>query len=66
MGNAIRWLKLEISKVDIDMSDAEAKQELCDAIDVFIRERVTFSDEVIVSVASFVLFPNKRLISSTL
>ncbi|KAH8811921.1 hypothetical protein F5884DRAFT_669093 [Xylogone sp. PMI_703] len=52
MGNAIRWLKLEISKVDIDMSDAEAKQGLCDAIDVFIRERVTFADEVIAQSAA--------------
>jgi len=47
MGNAIRWLKLEISKVDIDVPDAEAKKGLCDAIDVFIRERVTFADAVI-------------------
>jgi len=45
-------VKLEISKVDIDMSDAEAKQGLCDAIDVFIRERVTFADEVIAQSAA--------------
>lgn len=51
MGNAIRWLKLEISKVDIDVPDAEAKKGLCEAIDVFIRERVTFADEVIASSA---------------
>ena len=47
MGNAIRWLKLEISKVDIDVPEAEAKKGLCEAIDVFIRERVTFADQVI-------------------
>ncbi|RDW94801.1 hypothetical protein BP5796_00564 [Coleophoma crateriformis] len=47
MGNAIRWLKLEISKVDIYLPDAEAKKGLCEAIDVFIRERVTFADAVI-------------------
>jgi translation initiation factor eIF-2B subunit delta len=47
MGNAIRWLKLEISKVDIDIPEADAKKDLCDAIDVFIRERVTFADQVI-------------------
>lgn len=47
MGNAIRWLKLEVSKVDISVPDAEAKKDLCDAIDVFIRERVTFADQVI-------------------
>lgn len=47
MGNAIRWLKLEVSKVDPSTPDAEAKRSLCDAIDVFIRERVTFADKVI-------------------
>jgi translation initiation factor eIF-2B subunit delta len=47
MGNAIRWLKLEVSKVDVSVPDAEAKKGLCDAIDVFIRERVTFADQVI-------------------
>ncbi|KAL3423284.1 translation initiation factor eif-2b subunit delta [Phlyctema vagabunda] len=52
MGNAIRWLKLEISKVDIDIPDAEAKKGLCEAIDVFIRERVTFADAVIAKSAA--------------
>ncbi len=47
MGNAIRWLKLEISKVDVDTPESEAKQSLCDAIDVFLRERVTFADQII-------------------
>lgn len=47
MGNAIRWLKLEISKVDIDLPEAEAKKGLCEAIDIFIRERVTYADQVI-------------------
>lgn len=52
MGNAIRWLKLEISKVDIDVPDADAKRALCDSIDVFIRERVTFADHVIAKTAA--------------
>src|SRR5271168_3537424 len=52
MGNAIRWLKLEISKVDIDVPEAEAKKGLCNAIDVFIRERVTFADQVIAQSAA--------------
>jgi len=47
MGNAISWFKREISKVSIDVSDAEAKKTLCDAIDVYIRERVTFADQAI-------------------
>lgn len=52
MGNAIRWLKLEISKVDIDLPEADAKKGLCEAIDVFIRERVTFADQVIAQSAA--------------
>jgi translation initiation factor eIF-2B subunit delta len=47
MGNAIRWLKLEISKVDIDLPEAEAKKNICESIDIFIRERVTYADQVI-------------------
>ncbi|CZR57258.1 related to translation initiation factor eIF2B, 71 kDa (delta) subunit [Phialocephala subalpina] len=47
MGNAIRWLKLEISKVDVDTPESEAKENLCNAIDVFLRERVTFADQII-------------------
>lgn len=47
MGNAIRWLKLEISKIDPDLSEADAKESVCDAIDMFMRERVTFADKVI-------------------
>lgn len=52
MGNAIRWLKLEISKVDIDIPEADAKNDLCEAIDIFIRERVTFADQVIAQSAA--------------
>lgn len=40
-------LKLEISKVDVDTPEADAKSNLCDYIDAFIRERVTFADKVI-------------------
>ena len=47
MGNAIRWLKLEISDIDVDTPEADAKVHLCDAIDNFIRERVTVADQVI-------------------
>jgi translation initiation factor eIF-2B subunit delta len=52
MGNAIRWLKLEVSKVDPSTSDTEAKKGLCAAIDVFIQERVTFADKVIAESAA--------------
>ncbi|KAL6879241.1 hypothetical protein J3F83DRAFT_293835 [Trichoderma novae-zelandiae] len=52
MGNAIRWLKLQISKIDIDMADSDAKKLLCEAIDSFIHERITLADVVIVSTAA--------------
>ena len=52
MGNAIRWLKVEISEVDPSTPESSAKQELCDAIDDFIRERITVADQVISSSAA--------------
>ena len=47
MGNAIRWLKVEISDIDPDTPEQNAKHDLCDAIDNFIRERITVADQVI-------------------
>ncbi|CAH0017672.1 unnamed protein product [Clonostachys rhizophaga] len=52
MGNAIRWLKLQISKIDIDLPDLEAKKLLCESIDNFIHERVTLADFVIANTAA--------------
>ncbi|OAP62786.1 hypothetical protein AYL99_02013 [Fonsecaea erecta] len=46
-GNSIRWLKNLISTQSVDATDSEAKQSLCRAIDLFIRERITLADEVI-------------------
>lgn len=40
MGNAIRWLKLQITKIDPDEDDSDAKMILNEAIDDFLRERV--------------------------
>ncbi|CAG8715217.1 21297_t:CDS:2, partial [Gigaspora rosea] len=48
MGNAIRHLKWEISTIDIEMSDDEAKKLLCEKIDNFIRDSITVADRVIV------------------
>lgn len=48
MGNAIRWLKLQISKIDIDLSDIDAKKLLCQSIDGFIRQRIVLAAFVIV------------------
>ncbi|KAK7954915.1 hypothetical protein PG988_015609 [Apiospora saccharicola] len=47
MGNAIRWLKLQVSKIDMDASEEQAKKELCQTIDIFIAERITVADEYI-------------------
>ena len=52
MGNAVRWLKLQISKIDIDSSDEEAKKHLCEDIDSFIREKVIIAGGVIVENAA--------------
>ncbi|KAG5422397.1 tif224 [Candida metapsilosis] len=52
MGNAIRWLKQEISHISIDMSDSQAKELLCQKIDDFLREKVELSDQLIVESAS--------------
>lgn len=46
-GNSIRWLKNLISTQSVDLTDSEAKKDLCQAIDLFIRERITLADEVI-------------------
>ncbi|KAL9046985.1 MAG: hypothetical protein Q9214_000323 [Letrouitia sp. 1 TL-2023] len=51
MGNAIRWLKLEISTIDPDTPESEAKSDLCSSIDIFIRERITVADQVIATIA---------------
>lgn len=51
MGNAIRWLKQEISTVSIDIPDSAAKSTLNESIDNFIRERIDVADQVIVDSA---------------
>ncbi|EDK44864.1 conserved hypothetical protein [Lodderomyces elongisporus NRRL YB-4239] len=52
MGNAIRWLKQEISHISIDTSERKAKEILCQKIDDFIREKIELSDQIIVEYAS--------------
>lgn len=47
MGNAIRWLKLQVSKIDPDVAEHDAKKELCDNIDNFIQERINIANLVI-------------------
>jgi translation initiation factor eIF-2B subunit delta len=47
MGNAIRWLKDVIIKIDPSTPEADAKRDLVNEIDDFIRERVTAADKLI-------------------
>ena len=47
MGNAIRWLKDIIIKIDPSTPEAEAKRDLVEEIDMFIRERVTAAQKLI-------------------
>lgn len=51
MGNAIRWLKTEIAAADLDSEESRVKADLCDAIDVFIRERISAAGQVIANTA---------------
>jgi translation initiation factor eIF-2B subunit delta len=47
MGNAIRWLKVKISEVDVSTEESKAKADLCDAINNFIMEKIIVADQVI-------------------
>lgn len=51
MRNAIRWLKLEISTVSIDIPEHTAKKLLIEKIDNYIREKITIADQAIVATA---------------
>ncbi|CCE64935.1 hypothetical protein TPHA_0J01130 [Tetrapisispora phaffii CBS 4417] len=52
MGNAIRWLKQEISLIDPSTPDKEAKRDLCEAIAQFAREKIELADRLIIENAS--------------
>ncbi|CUS22026.1 LAQU0S04e06480g1_1 [Lachancea quebecensis] len=52
MGNAIRWLKQEISLIDLATPEAEAKEDLCEKIAQFAREKVELADQLITENAS--------------
>ncbi|KAF2453148.1 hypothetical protein BDY21DRAFT_293538 [Lineolata rhizophorae] len=47
MGNAIRWLKDVIIKIDPSVPEQTAKSHLTSSIDAFIRERITAAHVVI-------------------
>lgn len=46
-GNAVRYLKYEISILGIDLPEQDAKDFLCERIDTYIRERIILADQVI-------------------
>ncbi|KAF9518360.1 hypothetical protein BS47DRAFT_1338290 [Hydnum rufescens UP504] len=51
MGNAIRYLKYEISILDIDLPEQDAKQFLCERLDHYVRDRIILADLVIQDLA---------------
>ncbi|EER25068.1 Initiation factor 2 subunit family protein [Coccidioides posadasii C735 delta SOWgp] len=51
-GNAIRALKLEITTIDPGDSEDEAKQQIYDYIDNYIREKYTVASQVIANSAA--------------
>ena len=51
MGNALRTLKLKISKIHPQTPTADAKAFLLDEIDGYVRERITLAHQVIVAAA---------------
>lgn len=52
MGNAIRWLKQEISLIDPSTPDHEAKLDLCEKIGLFAKEKIELADQLIIENAS--------------
>ncbi|CRK10922.1 hypothetical protein BN1708_009965 [Verticillium longisporum] len=63
MGNAVRWLKLQISKIDIDLPDYEARKLLHESIDNFLRERVHLADEVIIETAAALITDGETILT---
>ncbi|KAH6675331.1 translation initiation factor eIF-2B subunit delta [Plectosphaerella plurivora] len=63
MGNAVRWLKLQVSKIDIDLPDFEAKKLLCESIDSFLHERIVLADLVIVKAAADLIFKGDAVLT---
>ncbi|KAL5120003.1 hypothetical protein ACEQ8H_002101 [Pleosporales sp. CAS-2024a] len=57
MGNAIRHLKDIIIKIDPSTPENEAKRDLVDEIDMFLRERITAADKLIRDLAATKIEP---------
>eukprot|EP00884_Botryococcus_braunii_P018878 jgi/Botrbrau1/5674/Bobra.0071s0015.2 len=52
MGNAIKFLKMQVSKVDPTMPQDEAKAMLVQKLDTFIQEKIIFARDVLVALAA--------------
>ncbi|CAI6341180.1 unnamed protein product [Periconia digitata] len=63
MGNAIRWLKDIIVKTDPSTPEIDAKRDLLDEIDMFIRERVTAADKLIRELAVTKILPGDVILT---
>lgn len=63
MGNAIRYLKREISTVDPDLTDEDAKSLLADRIDNFIRDQIIVADHIIATNALEKIQPNDVILT---
>lgn len=47
MGNAIRMIKTHVSGLDMDTSDKQAVESLCETIDAFIEEKVHYAEVIV-------------------
>lgn len=63
MGNTIRWLKQQISMLDVDVKEKEAKQLLLESIDMFTQEKIKLADRVIVESASQHIQNNSTIVT---
>ncbi|KAK9814224.1 hypothetical protein WJX72_002536 [[Myrmecia] bisecta] len=48
MGNAIKFFKLQVGKLDIALPESEAKEHLIGIIDTYIQEKILFADDILV------------------
>lgn len=63
MGNAIRWLKQEISVIPIDLPELEAKDLLLENIDSYIKEKIELSDKLIIKTSSNHIYDNSTILT---
>jgi len=51
MGNAIKWLKLQVGHAPPHLPEETVKQMLCDKIDTYLHERIELADQAILDLA---------------